>query len=144
MHEAFHIAEVMGGRPILGKRIASKDDLEQAVMEGLPKGALRATVRRVFPAAADANRFIYGIVPQATYKRRTHRLRPDESERTERLARVIADAENVWSNLDDARAWLTTAHAELRGRTPIDCAMTELGARKVEEVLNRLRYGLPA
>jgi putative toxin-antitoxin system antitoxin component (TIGR02293 family) len=98
----------------------------------------------VFPGARDASRFIYRIVPRATYQRRTHRLRADESERTERLARVIADTENVWSNLDDARAWLTTSHSELWGKTPIDRSMTELGARKVEEVLNRLRYGLPA
>ncbi len=66
-----------------------------------------------------------------------------ESERTERLARVIAAAEAVWDDQNDAREWLTTPHPELGGRPPIECALTELGARQVESLLDRLQYGLP-
>ncbi len=143
MVEPARIAEVMGGAQVLGKHIASFEDLETAVEEGLPKAALRTTVRRVFQVASEANRVIYRIIPQATYKRRLGRLRASESERTERLARVIAAAEDIWQNREEARAWLTKPHPELARRTPIECAMTELGARQVEELLDRLQYGLP-
>jgi putative toxin-antitoxin system antitoxin component (TIGR02293 family) len=143
MIEAKRIAEVMGGRPVLGKAVSSIEDLEEIVGEGLPKTALRITVRRVFLVAREANRYLYRIVPEATYKRRTGKLRVRESERTERLARVIAAAEAVWGDQNDAREWLTKPHPELSNRTPIDCALTELGARQVESLIDRLQYGLP-
>jgi putative toxin-antitoxin system antitoxin component (TIGR02293 family) len=86
---------------------------------------------------------LYRVVSEATYKRRS-RLTAAESERTERLARVIAAAEYVWDNRDDAREWLTKPHPELEGRPPLEAALTELGARRAEELLDRLFYGIPA
>ena len=143
MIEAKRIAEVMGGRSVLGKDVTSIEDLEEVVGEGLPKAALRITVRRIFAVAREANRCLYRIVPEATYKRRSGKLRVTESERTERLARVIAAAEAVWDDQNDAREWLTTPHPELGDRVPIECALTELGARQVESLVDRLQYGLP-
>jgi putative toxin-antitoxin system antitoxin component (TIGR02293 family) len=143
MIEARRIAEVMGGRSVLGKVVASIEDLEEIVGEGLPKAALRTTILRVFAAGREANRCLYRIIPEATYKRRRGKLRVVESERTERLARVIAAAEAVWEDQDDAREWLTTSHPELGNRAPIECALAELGARQVESLLDRLQYGLP-
>jgi putative toxin-antitoxin system antitoxin component (TIGR02293 family) len=134
------IADVMGGTQVLGHEISSISDLADAVASGLPKAALRNAVQRVF--GNNANTFVYRIVPEATYKRRT-RLTPAESERTERLARVIANAEYVWDNTEDAREWLQKPHPELGGRIPIEAAMTELGARQVEDLLAKLFYGLP-
>jgi len=84
------------------------------------------------------------IVPEATFKRRRDRLSAAESERTERIARVVANAEHVWGDRVDARRFLTTAHPALRGRSPLDTAMTELGARQVEEILGKIFHGLPA
>jgi len=84
------------------------------------------------------------IVPEATFKCRRDRLSAAESERTERMARVVANAEYVWDNREDARRFLPTAHPGLGGKTPIDAAMTELGARQVEEILGKIFHGLPA
>lgn len=84
------------------------------------------------------------IVPEATFKRRRDRLSAAESERTERMARVVATAEYVWDDPDEARRFLTTRHAALGGKRPIDAAMTELGARQVEEILGQIFHGLPA
>lgn len=137
------IAAVMGGAAILGRRIRSIGDLEKTISYGLPKRALRFTVERVYPSAGDARRVMFRIVPEATFKRRT-RLSAAESERTERLARVIAAAEHTWKYQQDAREWLTKPHAELGNRTPLDSAMTELGARRVEDLLDRLFYGVPS
>lgn len=139
-----NIAEVMGGSAVLGKAIHSIGELEGTISRGLPRRALRTTVERVYPAAGEARRVIFRVVPEATYKRRRTRLSPAESERTERLARVIAAAEHAWGNRADAREWLTRPHAELAGRTPLDSSMTELGARRAEELLDRLFYGIPS
>lgn len=137
------IADVMGGATILGSRIRSIRDLERTVSRGIPKRALRITVERVYASAGEVRRVMSRVVPEATFKRRI-RLSHAESERTERLARVIAAAENVWNDKADAREWLTKSHLELGRRAPIDLAMTELGARQVEELLDRLFYGIPS
>jgi putative toxin-antitoxin system antitoxin component (TIGR02293 family) len=84
------------------------------------------------------------VIPAATFHRRGEELKPQESERVERLARVIATAEYVWSSADDARAFLSSAHAMLGGRRPIEVALTELGARRVENLLWSLFHGLAA
>ena len=62
----------------------------------------------------------------------------------ERLARVIATAEQVWNSADDARAFLATGHAMLGGKRPIEVALTELGARRVENLLWSLFHGVAA
>jgi|SRR5271156_6512275 putative toxin-antitoxin system antitoxin component (TIGR02293 family) len=137
------VATVMGGKAILGRTVRSMSELESTVSSGLPKRALRSTAERIAPLPADARRVMYQVVPEATYKRRTRLSRP-ESERTERLARVIAAAEHVWESREDAREWLTRPHPELGNRTPLESAMSELGARRVEDLLDRLFYGIPA
>lgn len=135
------IAEVMGGAAILGHRVKTVDDLEKTVSHGLPKRALRVTAERVSGSAGEARKMMFRIVPEATFKRR-NRLSATESERTERLARVIAAAEFTWDDREDARAWLRRPHPELGEQTPLDAAVTELGARRVEDLLDRLLYGL--
>ena len=137
------IADVLGGQAILGRDVHSLSDLEQTVSTGLPKRSLRLAVERVYPSRGDARRAIFRVVPEATYKRRT-KLSPSESERTERLARVIAAAEYVWGDRGAAREWLTRPHPELGGRTPLDAGLSEVGARQVEELLDRIFYGIPA
>ena len=138
------IAEIMGGPSVLGRRLASLASLSEAVSKGLPKAALRQTAGRIFPDRAEQRQLMNRIVPEATFKRRRDRLNAGESERTERVARVLASAEYVWSDRKDARQFLTTPHPALRGRTPLDAAMTELGARQVEELLEKIFHGLPA
>src|ERR1035438_1571072 len=137
MMQPGHVADVMGGAAILGSRVLSAQDLETAVVTGLPKRALRLTLARACSSAQHARTLLYRVVPEATYKRRT-RLTPAESERTERLARVIATAEFVWDYQDAAHRWLHAPHPELSGRTPLQSAMTELGARQVEELLDKI------
>ena len=139
-----HIADVLGGQHTLGRRLGSLGALNDVVASGLPKAALRQTASRIFPGKTDQKRLMNRIVPEATFKRRRDRLSAAESERTERIARVVAYAEYVWGGLEDARRFLTTPHPALRGKSPLDTAMTELGARQVEEILGKIFHGLPA
>ena len=97
---------------------------------------------RALPDGAPTGPLVYRVVPIATFKRRT-RLTPEESARTERLARIVAMAEALWDERDDARAFLNMPHPLLDGRTPLDVAGTELGARRVERLLQDVDHGLP-
>ena len=62
----------------------------------------------------------------------------------ERLARVIATAEHAWDSVEDARAFRSTGHAMPGGKRPIEVAMTELGARRVKNLLWSLFHGVAA
>ena len=141
--DTLRVAEIMGGTATLGIRIVSMHELADSVSSGLPKQALRMTAQRVFDAPREVSQLMYKLVPEATYKRRK-RLTPAESARTERLARVIAAAEEVWEDRNDAREWLKRPHPELSGESPLQRGMSELGAREVEALLDQLFYGLPS
>lgn len=117
-------------------------ELDELVADGLPKRALKASVDRICITREERKSLLHRIIPEATFKRRRNKLTAEESERAERLARVFASAEYVWNSDDDARAFLHAPHPMLQGRTPLDVAMTELGARRVEELLWKLFYGI--
>lgn len=142
--EPRRVEEVLGGNRVLGKTFRSVLELDAAVEHGLPKVTLRNVARRIFSDTAEQRALMHRVVPEATYKRRRDLLSPAESGRTERLARVVAMAEDVWQDRDSARRFLTTPHPEIGGKTPLDAALTELGARLAEEVMARILYGLPA
>ena len=140
MITARKIADVMG----LRGTVHSLSELTEIVSRGLPKSALRYCVVHVVSDPRARREVMCRIVPAATYKRRKQHLRPEESARTERLARVIATAKHVWGGEEEARRFMTCAHPELSGKTPLETSYTELGARQVEELLWKLFYGLPA
>lgn len=119
-------------------------ELDGFVTRGLPKSALPSSVNHVIFGSEERKKLIYRIVPEATYKRRREKLSAAESERTERLARIFATARYVWDSDNDARAFLNSPHPMLADKTPLEVSMTELGARRVEELLWRLHFGVPA
>jgi len=139
MIEPQSIAEILG----LGTSIRTVHELESAVSAGLPKRSLERLSARLYEDHRVASAYKFKVVPQATWKRRTKRLSVDESEKTERLARVLAAAEHVWDDREQAREWMSKPHRELNGQSPLEAARTELGARRVESLLDKLYFGLP-
>ncbi len=137
------VARILGGETVLRHRINSLADLQQVVAEGLPVRALDETARYIAGSGRAATALKDRLVPRATRSRRT-RLKLAESERVERLARLMAMAEQVWEDNEDAVAFMTEPHAMLDSKSPLEMAETELGARRVERLLMRLEYNLPA
>ncbi|MEE9424117.1 MAG: antitoxin Xre/MbcA/ParS toxin-binding domain-containing protein [Methylococcales bacterium] len=119
-------------------------ELDKIVSDGLPKSSLKTIVDLIGMDNGERRQLLYQIVPEATYKRRRDKLTAEESARTERLARIYATAQYVWDSDDDAKVFLHTPHPLLHNQTPLDVAMSELGARRVEELLWQLHYGLSA
>jgi putative toxin-antitoxin system antitoxin component (TIGR02293 family) len=132
------VAEVLG----LKSRPRSIGALAEAVEQGLPKASLERVIDRVGVTGSERRELLHRVVPAATFKRRT-RLNVAESEKTERLARVVALAELLWEEPEEAQRFLMTAHPELNGRRPVDAALSELGARQVEDIVMRALHGLP-
>ena len=129
---------IMGGERVLGRRVRVVDDLRRAVIDGLPVQALIELARHV-----GRPELKYRVVPKATLHRRRVKLSLEESERLERIARIVALAEHVWENQAHALTFLTNTQAQLGGETPLEMARTDLGAREVEELLWKIEYSLP-
>lgn len=139
------VAEVLGGPRTLKHRVRTLMDLHDVVAEGLPKTSVHAVFTHLSQHYSVALQPLRDFVaPPATLKRRRTRLSPTESQRLERLARIIAMTEGVWGGRVAAAEFLTREHPKLGGRTPLQMAATDLGVRQVEELLAAIEFGLPA
>ena len=138
------LAMLLGVKP---KRAENFDefDLADEVSKGLPVDAINRVCAKLAP---DDTTFRYRIVPKATLARRQRAprrlLSRDESDRIARVARIWELAMDVWKSEDAARRFLAEPHMLLRGRVPRDLAVeSEFGARELEELLGRIKYGIP-
>jgi putative toxin-antitoxin system antitoxin component (TIGR02293 family) len=145
-YDAKAVAEVMGLRSARARNAGAAPSpvvIEQAVESGLPRAALRHLAERI--AGPDRSRVTaleWRVVPRTTLERRERRLSPQESERTERVARLFVHARRALGSEAEARTFMTEPHPELDGRSPVEAARTDLGTRRAEQILNALEYGL--
>ncbi|MEA2078856.1 MAG: antitoxin Xre/MbcA/ParS toxin-binding domain-containing protein, partial [Pseudomonadota bacterium] len=135
----------LGGRHVLGRSVHSMRELDVIVREGMPKSALDKFIAFLTASnhGTETVQLRNKIVSRATYQR-VDRFNVQVGETTERLARLYALALSVFEDRDAAKRFLMNPHPELDGRTPFDVALTEIGGREVEEVIERGLHGLPA
>jgi putative toxin-antitoxin system antitoxin component (TIGR02293 family) len=137
------IAEILGGRKVLGRAIKKSDDLALLIRRGLPAGSVTALAEKLHVGNNVLSRKL-GI-PQRTLTRRLSQsslLTPAESDRTVRIARVYAHAMEMIGDENKAIEWLGTPNRALGGARPLDQLDTDLGARAVEDILGRIAYGV--
>lgn len=121
-------------------------DLDWAMLlsEGLPTSSFERLCAAIAP---EDKAFAYKLVPRSTLirRRRESRLTPEESERVQRIAEIWAFAVEVFGDEAKARRFLMRGHPLLRGERPIDLVIANAkGARAVEGILGRLKYGSAA
>jgi putative toxin-antitoxin system antitoxin component (TIGR02293 family) len=140
------VAEVyqkLGGRPALGEEIASEADLARVVARRIPLRALTHFTRSGFSEQEVAE---YVIPPRTRRHRKVRRepLTVDESDRLVRLMRVQVMAEDVFADADKANRWLRQPLGILDGRSPLEVARTDSGARLIEQILAKIDWGAAA
>lgn len=116
------ISEIKAGLPF-----SRFESLQQVI--GLPANQLAATIK----------------LPDSTLARRkkSGHLTPDQSERLVRLARILEMAIDLFEgDADAARRWLKAPREALGGNTPLQMVSTEIGAREVENLIERLQDGV--
>ncbi len=64
------------------------------------------------------------------------------SDRLYRLARVAAQAQEVFESADTATSWLKRPNRSLNGHAPVDLLDTDAGTEQVGELLDRIEYGV--
>lgn len=141
---AEQIADILGGRQVFGRRVRSMRELDDIVREGMPKPALDTFIALISATSHHvAIQLRNKIVPRATYQR-VDRFNLQVSETTERMARLYALALSVFEDQAITTRFMMNAHPELDGKAPFDVALTEIGGREVEEIIERGLHGLPA
>jgi putative toxin-antitoxin system antitoxin component (TIGR02293 family) len=101
---------------------------------------LRSNVGLSREALAD----LVQIKPRTLDRRKEGgRLRPEESDRLLRAARVFGGTIALFEgDADAARTWLSSPQRALGGAVPLEMARTEVGAREVESLVGRLEHGV--
>lgn len=121
----------------------SRLNLIEQVQDGLPAEAFHDFARAI-GLSIDSLSEIVGVSVR-TVQRRLEAGSPLDStisERLVRLARLYSRVTDVLSDEDLARQWMQTPREVFGGRTPLELARTELGAREVEDLLLRVEHGV--
>lgn len=137
------VAALLGGRKVLGG-VSEAAEFVQAVRHGLPYASLEALSEALQADLSEVGGVV-GIAPR-TLARRKHEklLSPIESDRLYRVAYVLHLAASTLGGIDKARTWLQRPNRALGGAAPLSLLDTEIGERKVEEVLLQLTHGIYA
>lgn len=137
------LSEKLGGAETLGRPVRSMADLAMLVHARLPLGVLKL-VSAAGISEQEINRF---IIPARTRRHRAARnedLTLEESDRTIRILRIQTIAEETFADTSKAATWLRHPLHELGGKTPIDVAQSEAGARLIETILGKISWGAAA
>ena len=137
------IVEVLGGTKTFTQPIRRADDLVAQVRAGLPASTVTMLAEVLSLHRAQVAKCLN--IPPRTLSRRLamkSRLTHDESDRTLRMAKVVALANEILGTEEKASRWMVAPNRALGGRRPFDQLDTELGVRSVEEVLYSIAYGM--
>jgi putative toxin-antitoxin system antitoxin component (TIGR02293 family) len=137
------VYQKLGGRGALGDEVASEADLARIVVRRIPLKALAHVKRGGFSEQEIAD---YVIPPRTRRHRKVRRepLTVEESDRLVRLTRIQAMAEDVFGDAENANGWLRENLGILDGKSPLEVARTESGARVIEQILAKIDWGAAA
>ena len=128
---------------LVGLRAEDPMGIFKAVQKGLRFSALETFQHRSGLSTAELADAV--VIPVRTLARRKEqgRLDPEESDRLLRVARLFAKALDLFEgDAAGARAWLSGPQRALGGERPLVLARTDLGAREVEALADRLEHGV--
>ena len=148
-------AAVLGGEKELGQAVRREMDFDTLIRKGIPFSVI-SHIKRDLNLADDVIARIVGISPRTVARRRKReaspagagaasrvdRLSSVESDRIYRFARIVALAQDVFENKDEALEWLRSPQHGLGGAVPFEILQTDAGTREVEELLVRIDYGV--
>jgi len=128
---------------LIGLEPADNAALVAWVEEGLPYRALER-LRSNIGLSREALADLVQIKPRTLDRRKEGgRLRPEESDRLLRAARVFGGTIALFEgDAEAARTWLSSPQRALGGAVPLEMARTEVGAREVESLVGRLEHGV--
>ncbi len=136
------VVQILGGPEVLENPPRSAAEWHALILEGLPYASLESVMGSYDLTRSEVCETL--DLSERTFSRRRNeeRLRPDESDRLYRLARVVANATEVLGDTAKATQWLRRSNRALGGQSPLFLMRTDLGTRQVEVALGRIEHGI--
>jgi putative toxin-antitoxin system antitoxin component (TIGR02293 family) len=128
---------------LLGLRLQDPIRIAKRVEEGLKFQALERFQKNTRFSTSDLAEVV-SIKLRTLHRRKDRgRLEPDESDRLLRVSRIFGKTLELFEgDADAARRWFSTPLKGLGGEPPIVLARTDVGAREVEALIDRLEHGV--
>ena len=124
------------------RNVQSISDLASLVEEGLPARSLK-TLQAALETPVPRFVQVVGISARSfTNLANKRKLELGVSDRLARIARIAAQAEQVFGERAKAVRWLQQPLTVFGGKTPFDKIATEAGAARVEDVLTAIEHGV--
>lgn len=130
-------------KSVIYPEIQDNHAMAQRVVEGLPVVEVMQFGKQAGFTNEELARLIQ--IPSRTYARRVAdkaRLKVHEGERAARLMRLFDRAKEVFGTDENTRGWFNAGILALGGKTPLEYARTEPGAREVENLIGRIEHGV--
>ena len=126
---------------VFDRRGEPSAELAATVRKGLPYHALIVLLEQL--AVAPKQLYdVLGISSRTLARRKAGHFTAVESDRLYRVFRTMAQTQETLGDKDKARRWLTQPNRALGGEVPLSLLDTDVGARRVEEVLLRIEHGM--
>jgi putative toxin-antitoxin system antitoxin component (TIGR02293 family) len=120
----------------------SEKYLRGTVEKGLPFATFEV-VRSEFDISQKQLSEILEISSRTISRRKEmQRFTPVESDRLYRIIRIVKLAEETFGDSDKATEWMKTPNRGLGGDVPLYILNTDIGTQQVEEILQRINYGI--
>ena len=127
---------------IVGAPISDHSSVINAVRTGLPFHAITTLEEALRVSRREISVALHIRLATMSRRKSSGKLRADESDRVVRLANIFDQATTLMGgNGDEAARWMTTPRAILDDETPLMRSTTEIGAKDVEDLIYRIRYG---
>ena len=128
---------------LLGIKANSTLDILKRMEAGFSFRSFEKFQRTVALPLGELARLIQ-VKPRTLTRRKAEgRFQPDESDRLLRASRLFQMAVDLFEgDIAAARIWVASSKKALGGKTPLEFARTEVGAREVENLIGRLEYGV--
>jgi len=137
------VAKILGVAKLFKGRVSSPIAVHEALHAGLPRRALFRAIPAAIPVPSLLP--VFGISLRTFMRLKTE---PDKlldaelSGRVWQFAELFAKAEDVLGSQERAVDWMMAPAMALENRRPIDLLTTPVGAQLVDDVIERMRYGV--
>ena len=136
------IVTLLGGQRAFKRKPKTQKQLQDVLRKGLSFGSFDA-LRVTLDVPAERLAEVVGVAPRTLTRRKaSQQLTSIESDRLYRVAYVTLTAAETLGTIEKAREWLHAPNRALGGGSPMSLLDTEIGEQQVEELLQRIEYGV--
>jgi putative toxin-antitoxin system antitoxin component (TIGR02293 family) len=126
----------------LGLAIKRRTTIIQILRKGLPVSSFEHLRQEIDVTLTELASVTSIAMRTLARRKKEGRFQLPESERVFRIGALFDKATEVLGDAHTARQWFKNPKKALEGKSPLEYADTEIGAREVEDLLGRLEYGV--